>query len=206
MPLVITPDKAISDYLTFISDPESLKDDDLIDELQGQLNDEVDPLRQLSLRDQLERLRTLPEDAFLLPFLEHAKAYAEEHGISISGFESMGVDRKVLRDAGLKPPGSYTTAAHVIKRLREANLLTFTQPQIITLTGAAPGTVRKAINQLVAAGEVTRTDEFDPTHSGRGSRAKLFRVIDVGFPVGQVDQEEEEEITIEDEEDTQTVF
>lgn len=178
-------DQAVSDYLTYIKDPDTLRDDEEIENLQTQLEDTTDVLDALVLRSRLEHLENLPEESFREPFIEHAASYAEEHGISAKGFESMGVDRSVLREAGLVT-ATYVTVPDVTARLLASGLLEFTQPQVIGLTGAAPGTVRKALTSMVDSGQLLKTEESSPS-AGRGSKAKLYRLL--GEDAGLIDNE-----------------
>lgn len=170
-------DQAVSDYLTFIKDPESLRDDDVINELQAQLDETDDVLETLILRSRIDQLQNVSEDTFLGPFIDNARSYAEEYNITASGFEAMGVDRKVLKQAGLIT-ASYVTITDVTSALISSGLSEFTQPQVIKLTGAAPGTVRKALAHMVSTGQLIKTDEANPEHSGRGSKARLYRIAD----------------------------
>ena len=168
---------AVRNYLAFLSDPESLRDDEAIADLEEQLAVVVDPLEELAIRDKLEALRALSEGAFIGPFIQHAAAYAERVGLSASGFESMGVDPKVLRQAGVLSKTPYVKVESVIEIIKSSGKEEFTQPQVIELTGAAPGTVQKALSAMIEEGSLVKTDERNPDHVGRGNRARLYRMV-----------------------------
>ena len=173
-----TPDQAVGNYLAFISDPESLRDEPQIIKLQEQLDLAEDPLDKLAIRDKLEQLRNLSEDDFLPGFIEFAKEYADNNDISASAFASMGVEQRVLRLAGFSTNSTYVTVGTVIKKIRESSLTSFTQQGAVELSKAAHGTVRKAITNGLDDGSIILTDEEDLTHSGRGSKPQVYRLRD----------------------------
>src|SRR5215218_3840966 len=96
---------AVRNYLTFLSDPDSLVDQAAIKRLQANVDKAKDPVDKLRAIAQLETARQADPDVYRQGFVEHARAWAEVEAVPVSVWERMGVPQDVLRDAGLAPAG-----------------------------------------------------------------------------------------------------
>ncbi len=170
-------DEAIRNYLIFLDNPEDLRDAEAISAKQQELASATDPLNRLHLHDELVSLRDLPETRFQAPFIANALEYAEHHGVSVAGFESLGVSRSVLREAGfdVQHPNKGISVLTVIEMVLEKDWTEFTKPAAQILTGSSPVTITKAINEMMKADQITLTDRTT-TGTGRGARAKVYTI------------------------------
>lgn len=104
-----------------------------------------------------------------------------------SAFVSMGVERSVLQEAGVLslavdehrawPPRKATTRAVTVDRIKEGVLgrsEPFTLAVIASQVSGGPMTVRKAVNELVGSGQVSRLGP-NPEWSGPGRAPLLFK-------------------------------
>jgi len=98
-----TPDRAVSDYLAYLQDPESLRDHEAIKKVEALYAEETDPLERLRLHSRLLDLSELPVEVFEQAFIQHAKPYVEslDDEVPLSSFKAMGVPHSVLTQAGL---------------------------------------------------------------------------------------------------------
>ena len=145
----------------------------------------TDPLAKLAaIKAERERVADIViTDVAEEGFIKYGKVWAKIHGYGREDFAALGVSRRVL-DAVFgggaprakavstrasrvstkdladaitsKPPGSWLTVAGV---MREA--------------GGSPATVRKVLDELSAAGTLTRPID-DPQHTGKGRAAKVW--------------------------------
>lgn len=177
---------AVRDYLRVLKDPSSLRDDDKIEALQKQLDDSTDALERLRIRQQLLDLEEPSSDRYEEGFLTHAKAWADEQGISVKAFTDEGVPTEVLRKAGFAVGGRRgrggRTATPRAKRSRvtteEVRTMiprgAFTIKTLQDASGASPAVVRKVVAEEEAAGRL-RSEGTDPDHRGPGRAPILYR-------------------------------
>src|SRR5829696_8970180 len=97
---------AVRNYLTFLSDPDSLVDRDMIRKLQTDVDRAEDPIDKLRAISQLETARKADPETYRQAFIDNAKEWAEAEGVPPSAFEQLGVPQDVLRDAGLSARGA----------------------------------------------------------------------------------------------------
>lgn len=176
-------DEAIRKYLVSLKDPSALKDDERVAELQAQLAAAEDELERLRLRQQILDAERPPTDKLEEAFVEHAKTWAERHGITEKAFQAEGVPPQVLRRAGFKVSGgraaqrrparsrSRVSSEEVRKSLPKG---TFTVKQVQEASGASPAVVRRIIQEEVEAGRVTEHGT-DPDHKGPGRAPTLYQ-------------------------------
>ena len=88
-------------YLTFLSNPESLRDPGEVERLEKQVTDATDLLEQAKARAALRRAMMLDPETYEQAFIEHAKEWAEANDVPAEVFEDMGVRTDVLEAAGL---------------------------------------------------------------------------------------------------------
>ena len=182
-----TQDEAVRNYLVSLKDPAALKDDERVAQLQQQLAESGDELERLQLRQNILDAERPPLEKFEEAFVTHAKAWADQHGISDKAFVAEGVPPQVLRRAGFKGvragrkrtsqsgrtqrSGSRVSADEVRKALPKG---TFTVKQVQEATGASAAVVRRVVQEEVQAGKVTEAGT-DPDHKGPGRSPTLYQ-------------------------------
>jgi hypothetical protein len=177
-----TNEHAVRDYLVALRDPSALRDDNKIAALERKLADSNDELERLRLRQEIMNSQSPSLDGYEAAFVEHAKAWADEHGISGKAFAAEGVPSAVLRRAGFsvgrgRPSGrGRRTRSRVSTEQVRAALPrgAFTIKKVQEKTGASPAVVRKVIQAEEAAGNLKRVGP-DPDHSGPGRAPTLYQ-------------------------------
>lgn len=187
MPTSTEAETAVRNYLMLLENPESLVDQQQLDQLAQQAATSTDPLDKLRALAELERARRPSEDGYREGFIRHAKRWADSNAVPGTIFLSAGVDRSVLEAAGLltrgsakrqqgtaaKPSRSVNVAA--VKRAMLAHHGPFALAAIAREVGGSPMTLRKAVDQLVAEGKVKRLGPA-PEWSNPGRAPILFLV------------------------------
>lgn len=177
-----TPEAAVRAYLQALTDPDSLRDDEAIAELEQQLEGSDDPLERLKLQGQLEQAQQVTPDTYEDGFIAYAKQWADEHGVSADAFQAEGVPKTVLRRAGLdggratrrnNRPARKAQVSRDDVRTAVRSHRSFTLPQIQSKTGASRETVRTVIKESLDAGEIENVGR-DDSQQGRG-RPTLYR-------------------------------
>jgi hypothetical protein len=173
---------AVRTYLTALRDPSSLRDEEMVATLQSQLENASDELERLRLRQQLLDLESPSIQRYEDDFITHAKAWAEEAGISPKAFEAEGVPAGVLRKAGLASTGrgrrgrrSGTRTRVTVDQVRAAIPRgTFTIKTLQEASGASPAVVRKVVQEELAGGRL-KDQGPDPDHRGPGRSPTLYK-------------------------------
>jgi hypothetical protein len=181
---------AVRDYLRALHDPNSLRDDTRIKELTEQLSSSNDGVERLRLRQELLDAEAPSIERYEGGFVTHAKAWAEESGISVKAFSDEGVAGDVLRRAGFNVSGGRgrrgargQTAAPA--RARRSRVTAedvraaipkgaFTIKQLQDASGASPAVVRKVVAEEEQAGRLAN-EGTDPDHRGPGRAPLLYR-------------------------------
>jgi hypothetical protein len=183
-----TQEQAVRRYLDSLRNPESLLDKSRVNEIERKLKDNsLDVTQRLKLRDELRTLQdpSSAQEAAKDSFVEHAKAWAKDAGVSADAFREEGVPASVLREAGLLPKrgrsarrrtgaGSRRVSADTVREKIKNKRSTFTINSIVEETGASVGMVRTVVNEAEKAGEVRRQGT-DPDHRGPGRAPTLYR-------------------------------
>lgn len=185
-----TQETAVRNYLLSVRDPGALRDDDAIADLKTKLEQSDDELERLQLRQQLLDLESPPLERYEDAFVEHAKAWAEQTGISSDAFVAEGVPASVLRragfrnvDGGRRRPTTRSTSSRTgttrtrvsAEEVRSAIPTgTFTVKDLQEHSGASAAVVRRVIQEEVDAGRVT-VEGPDPDHSGPGRAPTVYR-------------------------------
>lgn len=180
-------ESAVRNYLTALKDPQSLRDEDRIAELEKQLVAATDAIERVTLRQQLRDAQNPDTPHHEEEFVTHAKAWADAHGISAAAFLAEGVPTAVLRRAGFSvsqtPRGgsrrgrksasgrTRVSAEQVRAALPKG---TFTAKGVQDRTGASSAVVRRVVQQEVQAGNVTPVGP-DPDHQGPGRSPVLYK-------------------------------
>lgn len=183
-------ESAVRDYLRALQDPNSLRDDDKISDLTNQLDKSDDGLERLRLRQQLMDAEVPSIERFEDDFVTHAKAWADESGISSKAFAEEGVANEVLRRAGFSvaggrrgravargaAPGPRTRRSRVTADEVRAAIPSgsFTIKTLQDASGASPAVVRKVVAEEEQAGRLT-SGGTDPDHRGPGRAPILYR-------------------------------
>lgn len=171
---------AVRAYLQALTDPDTLRDDEGIAELQERLEGSDDPLERVKLQAEIEQAKQVRPDAFEDGFIAHAKEWADEHGVSATAFQAEGVPRTVLRRAGLDGGRSARRGAQPARKPKVSrgdvravvqSHPSFTLPQIQTETGASRETVRTVIKEALDAGTIEKVGPDDAQQAGGGRRS-----------------------------------
>lgn len=178
-------ENSVRRFLVLLTDPDALRDDVAVQQLQGKLADTSDPLERLALFSAIERAANVDAQGIRADFHRDARAFAETHGITSSAFAAMGVSRDDLRAAGLlsapqrsapraseakRPAGRRSTVDDVFAAIPSDP---FTLKQLEELSGASTLTVRKAVDAMLLAGSLSQI-EPDPAHSGPGRAPRRY--------------------------------
>lgn len=175
-------ESAVRTYLTALRDPASLRDESRLAQLQAELDSSGDELQRLRLRQQIFDIESPSVGQYEDEFITHAKAWAEEHGVSARAFEAEGVPAQVLRRAGLAPAGGNRRSRRSGVRTRvtvdEVRALiprgSFTIRTLQETSGASPAVVRKVVNEELANGRLKEVGP-DPDHRGPGRSPTLYK-------------------------------
>ncbi len=182
-----TAQTAVSTYLTALRDPNALVNRQAIADFNAKLEESADPLERLALRQELLNAHVPPSLPVLeAEFITHARAWADERGISPRVFLVEGVSPTVLRRAGFSMPktrGARVDRKPAAKRVTTEQVLavmpaigTFTIQQLAARSGATLATVRKIVQQQVDAGKLQQLGT-DPTHQGVGRAPVLYQAM-----------------------------
>jgi hypothetical protein len=178
---------AVRSYLVFLEDPRKLRDEAAIQRLTQAVLVADDPIDKLRALAELERAAQVDEKAVRSAFVEHARAWAEGEAVPVTAFRELGVPDDALREAGFDVPAGSPRRARASRanaagtgrtRARavpvdeiKAYVLglddAFVLSDVMSDVGGSPATIRKAVDELVEAGQVTRLGPV-PDHSGRG--------------------------------------
>jgi hypothetical protein len=180
-------EEAVRTYLTALKDPTALRNDDQIAKLERDLQQSNDQVKRVIIRQRLIEAQTPSVEQYEAAFVEHAKAWAEQEGVTADAFTSEGVPPAVLRRAGFqvragrgrsRPSGrrsgarrSRVTADQVRKAIPRGS---FTIKQLEERTGASTAVVRKVVHEEVEAGRVKEVGR-DADHSGPGRAPVVYR-------------------------------
>lgn len=178
-------------YLTSLSDPSQLVDQDRITKLQKKLDSTSDPLERVKLHNELEQAKQPANDGLEEEFVKVAKPWSDEQGVTAEAFVAEGVKPAVLRRAGFavkgragsrstggtrqRRQGPRVSKDHVVEHVTGAMKgKRVTKKDIENATGGSTNTVKQATDQMVEAGQLTNVGKAD--HSGPGRAPDLFEV------------------------------
>lgn len=181
-----TAERAVRDYLVALKDPASLRDDEKIAKLQRELAEATDEIARLRLRQQILEAQNPPIERYEEAFVTHAKAWAQESGITEKAFLDEGVPPEVLRRAGFRVPTGRRgrprkTGAGRRQRTRVSAEDVraaipkgrFTIKDLQDRTGASAGVVRRIVREEEQAGRV-KQDGTDTSHKGPGRSPVVY--------------------------------
>lgn len=182
-----TPRSAVERYLNWLEDPESIIDKEAVEAARRRFLSESDPISRLHAAAEVAKVETADENAIVEAFITHARAYADSEGIPVAAFQALNVPDDVLERAGfsLAPTGRGrrrtrrrgqrpSVSAETLKATVAEMPEKFTLAQLADRAGGgSPGTVKKAIDELIAEGRAERLGP-DPNHTGRGRAPTLY--------------------------------
>jgi hypothetical protein len=188
----LDPEGAVRLYLLFLDDPSKLRDESEIQAKTQAVLQADDPIEKLKAIADLRRAANVDEQPLRQGFVEHARTWADEQGIPVSAFRELRVPDDVLRQAGFDVPatgrrrgagaggGSSSGAggdgarqrakAVPVDQIKEWVLEqkgTFVLADVQSGVGGSPATVRKAVEELVEAGQVEKLGPMTD-YQGRG--------------------------------------
>jgi hypothetical protein len=173
-------EEAIRTFLQYRKDPDALVEDERLTQLRERLESSGDPIERLQLHAEIARL--LDPARFEAAFIDHAKPWADEHGISAAAFEAEGVSRDVLRRAGLingragrqRQARRSRVTAEEIRASIPGRGKAFTIKDVQDDSGGSAATVRKVITEMLGSGELEEVGP-DPDHKGPGRAATRYK-------------------------------
>lgn len=191
-----SPETAVRSYLRWLEDPASAVDERAVaraDEALVRASDPIERLHALAARD---RARTADADALIEAFVAQAKAWADREDITVAAFQEIGVPADVLTRAGFTVVRRRSTGgARRTRAARTAGAVRAPQMPVDTIKsavlrlparftladvareagGGSPQTVRKAVDELISAGTVTKLGP-DEGHQGPGRAPTVYRL------------------------------
>lgn len=181
---------AVRMYLQFLADPQELVDRDALNKLESNVEKAKDPITKLRAIAALERARNVDGSSYETAFVLHAQDWAATEGIPVAAFSSMGVPDAVLARAGLKPRNdrvaararsqrggrARSTSTETLQAWVLERVAPFTLAELQQNVGGSPATLKKAVEQLIAAGKVQNLGS-SPSHAGRGRAPYLYQTI-----------------------------
>jgi hypothetical protein len=175
---------AVRLYLLALEDPAKMRDEAQIKKLQAAVDSAKDPIDKLKAIGELERAQAVDISSFRADFVRVARSWAEANGVSAAAFQALGVPAEDLRAAGLigggrsrprtassAPRKGRVTIEDIKSRTPSG---TFTVKQLEAASGGSPGTVRKAIGEMLASGSLKDLGA-DPNHASRGKAPTLYQ-------------------------------
>ncbi|QXC63058.1 hypothetical protein KSP35_09905 [Aquihabitans sp. G128] len=193
----VTPEAAVRRYLAWIDDPTSAVDQDAVTKAEEAFASASDPIDKLHAAAARERAKAADIDSITTQFVAQARSYAEEEGIPVEAFRSLGVSDDVLAEAGFAVPSSRGRRGPAAGGRKASSPSTPRAPQIpvsqikavadqmpkqFTLAqladkagGGSPVTVRKAVDELIAEGRAAKLGP-DANHTGPGRAPTIYEL------------------------------
>ncbi|MEX1178517.1 MAG: hypothetical protein WEB09_08650 [Nitriliruptor sp.] len=184
--MATTPEDVVRAYLRWREDPDSVEPDTA--ELDARIEAASDPVERVKLRSERARLADVAP-RLEAEFVANVAEWARAHGVTVDALLEEGVERRLLAEAGLVSgtprsggaaaapreakgrtgrTGQADIEAHV-RGLRAGT--TFTTATLATDVGGSMGTIRKALDGLLADQTIT---EAGKDHSGPGRPRNLY--------------------------------
>lgn len=188
-------ERAVRRYLAFVEDPGSAVDEGRVSDLESKIAAATDPIEKIHLASDLHRARQADGEHLRREFIAVARRWADAQGIVPEAFRTLGVPDDDLRDAGFDvsrtgrrrsevgttpPSTSRARAPRVSSDDIRAAARSFDQPFTIAdlrdRAGGSPGTVRKALDEMVSEGLVNALGSTPDWH-GPGRPPHRFEVL-----------------------------
>ena len=173
---------AVADYLQFLADPTSMRNDEEIAGLAAERDGASDPISRLRAIEAIKRAEADDGSKYVSAFVQHAREWAAAEGISAESFVEIGVPISVLREAGFvvattgRSAGSSTTRKRVTVSEIRASVGSepFTVKSLQDASGASTASVRKAIKEMIDDGSAVEIS-LDPAYTGRGRAPNRYQ-------------------------------
>lgn len=184
---------AVRLYLLYLEDPSKLRDESEIQKKTQAVLDAKDPIEKLKAIAELERVANVDEGPLREGFVKNARAWADEQHVPLRAFQELKVPDEVLREAGFEVPvsrrrgrGAASAPAEGRQRAKAVPVEdiksyvlnksgTFLLSDVMSGIGGSPATVRKAVDELIQAGQVERLGPV-PDYHGRGRAPVQYQV------------------------------
>lgn len=176
----VDPEVAVRLYLVYLEDPAQLRDVAEVQTKTQAVLDAADPIDKLKAIAARQRVASIDEKPLREGFVEHAKTWAAEQHVPVSAFRELRASDDVLRDAGFDVPtgrrgrgvleGRQRAKAVPVEEIKAYVLAqkgTFILTDIIGGIGGSQATVRKAVDELLEAGQIEKLGPV-PGYQGRG--------------------------------------
>lgn len=98
-------EQAVRHYLSYLADPEGMRDATAIADAEEDLAAATDPIEKLKAMAALRKAHEVDSTAFELGFTRHAKDWADAEGITVEDFLALGVSPEILAAAGFANAG-----------------------------------------------------------------------------------------------------
>ena len=177
-------ESAVRNYLVSLKDPSALRDSERIEGVRQRLDSSQDELERLQLRQELLEAEQPPLERYEEEFVTHAKAWADDRGISEKAFAAEGVPAAVLRKAGFRNVrgGRRRVAATTSTRRRTSPdeirkaipRGTFTIKELQDRSGASSAVVRRVVQEELEGGGLQEVGT-DPDHQGPGRAPVIYQ-------------------------------
>ncbi len=176
-------DDVVRRYFAYLKDPSVLLDTDAIADLRKRAESADDVVDRLKLLSEAERMERPDPDALEKEFISVLPRFMRQHDITESALRAQGVPAHVLASAGgrgrrraasrtattTRGPG---VGVDVVKAAVPASG-TFTTKDLRDASNASPGTVRKAMAELLGSGVIVERGP-DPDWEGPGRVPTLY--------------------------------
>jgi hypothetical protein len=183
-------EQAVRQYLSWLSNPDLLRDEARISDLRTKADGESDPIAKLKIFTELERASAVDAEGVKLAFIHHAKSWADANDVTAGAFRALGVDEVMLAAAGLVAGGrkrnrrdgagntrrAANVSAIVIKQKVSTLPEPFTLSDLMSDIGGSPATVRKAVEEMIAEGTVVKLGPI-AHHAARGRAPIEYRRV-----------------------------
>ena len=180
MPQETDPEAAVRNYIAFLADPESARDEAAIAAAEEAVAKAKDPIDALRAHAQLERARKVDGSAQREAFIRPARAWANAEGIPASAFLKLNVPAEDLAAAGITTATRTTRGRGRAPRLDIDEVAAklpkgkFTLKDVAAAIDRETGTTRRYVQQLVDRGVISDLGD-DPDHDGRGRAPRLYK-------------------------------
>lgn len=183
-----SPELAVQRYLDWLDDPSSIIDQQAIEKAENVYRNASNSLDRLHAAAAVERAKTADVDKVEADFVAYARAYADANGLPVEAFRTLKVSDDILARAGFSVSSGRransrgrrsaqrvpSIGVEAIKAAVSQLPKQFTLAQLAEKAGGgSPATVKKAVDQLVAAGLAVRLGP-KPDHSGPGRAPTLY--------------------------------
>lgn len=150
-------EKAVRDYLAFLTDPSEHIDKRLINQLQKKFDKEQDPVAKMALWQQISSAKIPDGSKVEAAFIKNAKGWSDSTGITVETLiEVFNVPQSVLRDAGFNVRAQYKprVKGDQVRACISNQSGPFTIPDIVEEISASDAGVRNIIRKLLAEGVI----------------------------------------------------